>query len=422
MQESLIKRNSGQASKISDEVHNENPRKAQVRKKKNSIPKSITDNKELSSAISYLPSNYNFEIHKTMWKIQQSRDATTSTNITPPSKLIVALQFPEGLLMYSLVIADIFRNFCGVDVIVLGDVTYGACCVDDYTAKKLGAHLLVHYGHSCLVPVNVTNISVMYVFVEIYFDPSHLLQCLHSLAKHEPETLVNTASTHLRHRKIALLGTVQFISILQLAEERLREEGSSIFESVSIPQARPLSLGETLGCTAPVINDADCFVFVADGRFHLEAAMIRNPHLTAYRYDPYSKVITLEQYDTEAMKINRLRSIKDSQKCNNFGLILGTLGRQGSLSRFSHLRNLLQQSGKKLIPFLMAELNPAKLNAVPREKIQVWVQVACPRLSIDWSSSFDRPVLTPYELEVALDHKLWVDVYPMDYYASGGYG
>lgn len=40
---------------------------------------------------------------------------------------------------------------------VLGDVTYGACCVDDFSAKALGAQLLVHYGHSCLVPVDVTK-------------------------------------------------------------------------------------------------------------------------------------------------------------------------------------------------------------------------------------------------------------------------
>ncbi len=32
----------------------------------------------------------------------------------------------------------------------MGDVTYGACCVDDFTARALGAELMVHYGHSCL--------------------------------------------------------------------------------------------------------------------------------------------------------------------------------------------------------------------------------------------------------------------------------
>ena len=38
----------------------------------------------------------------------------------------------------------------GVETIVMGDVTYGACCIDDFTAKALDADFLVHYGHSCL--------------------------------------------------------------------------------------------------------------------------------------------------------------------------------------------------------------------------------------------------------------------------------
>lgn len=32
----------------------------------------------------------------------------------------------------------------------MGDVTYGACCVDDFTAKEAGCEMIVHYAHSCL--------------------------------------------------------------------------------------------------------------------------------------------------------------------------------------------------------------------------------------------------------------------------------
>lgn len=32
----------------------------------------------------------------------------------------------------------------------MGDVTYGACCVDDFSARALGCDFLLHYGHSCL--------------------------------------------------------------------------------------------------------------------------------------------------------------------------------------------------------------------------------------------------------------------------------
>lgn len=34
---------------------------------------------------------------------------------------------------------------------IMGDVTFGACCVDDYSAAALGADFLVHYGHSWCV-------------------------------------------------------------------------------------------------------------------------------------------------------------------------------------------------------------------------------------------------------------------------------
>lgn len=50
---------------------------------------------------------------------------------------------------WSLVSVPALR-FTDADTIVMGDVTYGACCVDDFTARALGADFMVHYGHSCL--------------------------------------------------------------------------------------------------------------------------------------------------------------------------------------------------------------------------------------------------------------------------------
>ena len=70
-------------------------------------------------------------------------------------------------------------SFAGADhVFILGDVTYGACCVDDYTARALKADLLVHYGHSCLVPVDVTTIPCLYIFVDIKIDIQHFVDSI----------------------------------------------------------------------------------------------------------------------------------------------------------------------------------------------------------------------------------------------------
>ena len=42
------------------------------------------------------------------------------------------------------------HSVCAVDTLIMGDVTYGACCVDDFTAAAMGCDFMVHYGHSCL--------------------------------------------------------------------------------------------------------------------------------------------------------------------------------------------------------------------------------------------------------------------------------
>ena len=63
-----------------------------------------------------------------------------------------------------------------VECLILGDVTYGACCIDDLASKKLDCDFIVHYGHSCLVPIpDMTISNVLYVFVEIGIDIRHLL-------------------------------------------------------------------------------------------------------------------------------------------------------------------------------------------------------------------------------------------------------
>ena len=108
-----------------------------------------------------LPSNYSFEIHKTVHQLRRDRIRT------------VALQMPEGLMIYGPIIADILENYTypaseigpggkyeGMDVtpLLLADVTYGACCIDDFTAKEMGAEMIVHYGHSCLSRFSVPHL------------------------------------------------------------------------------------------------------------------------------------------------------------------------------------------------------------------------------------------------------------------------
>ena len=51
-----------------------------------------------------------------------------------------------------------------------------------------------------------------------------------------------------------------------------------------------------------------------------------------------------------------------ARRGTKFGLILGTLGRQGSLSIYSRLKKILKKHNKTYLQFLMAEINPNKLD------------------------------------------------------------
>ncbi|KAL1129301.1 hypothetical protein AAG570_013830 [Ranatra chinensis] len=377
----------------------------------NRIPEEISKDPNLLRDIERLPTNYNFEVVKTVWRVKQTEAKR------------VALQLPEGLQMFAITLCDIIEKFTGAETIIMGDVTYGACCVDDFTAKALGVDLLVHYGHSCLVPIDRTEgITVLYVFVDIKIDAAHFIESV----------ALNVAS----RSRLALVSTVQFVTTLHASAAELRARGYS----VDVPQSKPLSPGEILGCTAASLlpTQVDCLIYLGDGRFHLEAAMIANPQLKAYRffqvnyftilcrYDPYEKKMTEESYDHETMLNRRRRAVEEAQLTassgGTFGLILGTLGRQGSTSVFEHLEEKLKRDSKDYIRLLLSEVFPSKLSLFGNG-VGAWVQVACPRLSIDWGHQFGRPLLSPYEAAVAFgQHDNLPAVYLMDFYSNSSRG
>ena len=78
-----------------------------------------------------LPDNYNLEVPKTIWRIR--RDGFKR----------VALQLPEGLTMFATTLSDIIETFTEAETVIMADVTYGACCVDDFSAKALDCDLIL---------------------------------------------------------------------------------------------------------------------------------------------------------------------------------------------------------------------------------------------------------------------------------------
>ena len=348
--------------------------------KANQIPDGILHDPVLNRRIAAsLPDNYNFEIHKTIWRIRKTGAKR------------VCLQFPDGLFIFAVPIVNLLKEFLlEVEFVIMADVVYGACCVDDCKAKELECDMLVHYGHSCLVPINqmANGVAILYVFVDIKFDILHLIQTV--VKNFNPE----------QHR-LCIASTIQFVSSAHVAARELRDKHGF---DVVVPQSRPLTPGEILGCTAPFLDEhqVNTLVFVADGRFHLEAMMIANPDLPAYKYNPYNKELTREYYSYDDMISQRTSAVQKVQqvirKGEAIGIVLGTLGRQGNFQVLETLKSLITSlSTSPMVTFLISEINPTLLTELGRNTIRAWVQIGCPRLSIDWGDAFvDKRLLSPY--------------------------
>ena len=121
------------------------------------------------------------------------------------------------------------------------------------------------------------------------------------------------------------------------------------------------------------------------------------------------------------MKKNRRECIERAKSAKTWGIILGTLGRQGNPKILDLLEEKMKKLGKRVVTVLLSEIFPQKLALF--DDVDAWVQIACPRLSIDWGLAFAQPLLSPYEASVALQEVEWQEaVYPMDFYSNDSLG
>jgi Putative diphthamide synthesis protein len=88
--------------------------------------------------------------------------------------------------------------------------------------------------------------------------------------------------------------------------------------------------------------------------------MIANPSVPAFRYDPYSKILTRERYNHKEMRAARKDAVTAARKsvdnithrasgeAPSWGVVLGTLGRQGNFKQLQ-VRGVASVSPELLI-------------------------------------------------------------------------
>ena len=297
----------------------------------------------------------------------------------------VGLQFPEGLKMQAVKIAREIESQTEATAIISGDPCFGACDVSDNKMKG-SVDLIVHYGHTPL-PLKY---EVPTIFIEAFSKidvKKDLEKCLDALKDYS---------------KIALVTTTQHLHLLNEIKDYLEDNGKEVVLGSS-PSTRK---GQVLGCNFSSIKnlDAEIFLFIGSGNFHpLGIYMFTKSPVLAL--DPYNNELReMHDYADRILRI-RFARITKAKTAEKWGILVSTKEGQYRMELAKQTKKLLEDSGMEAYIILADNVNPDIL--LPYMELDAFVVSACPRIAIDDSQMYKKPLLTPQELEIVLNKREW---------------
>ena len=265
----------------------------------------------------------------------------------------VGLQFPEGLKMQAVALAREIEKQTEATVIVSADPCFGACDVSDRKMNGI-VDFIVHYGHTPL-PLRY---SIPTMFIE-------------AKANVKIKDYLEEALEQLKdYSKIAIATTAQHLHLLDEIVDFLEDNG----KEVVIGSSRSTRKGQVLGCNFASVKNlgADVYLFIGSGRF--------------------------------------ARIVK-AREVTKWGIIVSSKEGQYRMKLAKGIKKLLEDEGMEAFILLMDHVNPDVL--LPYMELEGFVVTACPRIAIDDSQMYKKPVITPKELEIVLNKREW-EKYQLD--------
>jgi 2-(3-amino-3-carboxypropyl)histidine synthase len=300
----------------------------------------------------------------------------------------VLLQMPEGLKPEAPKLAKIIEK-CGAIAIISADPCYGACDIGVGEAEGLGVGLIVHFGHAKMVKHE--QVPTIYVEARAIVPVDKAVEQSLPLLK--------------GYTTIGLATSVQHLQALNQAREILTRAGKTVIVGDSGQIAYP---GQVSGCNYSNANsisgEVEAFLFVGGGMFHALGIALNTSKPTIIA-DPYDN--RAYQINAEAQKIlkQRFAIIQEAKNAKKFGIFVGLKPGQKHLDSAVRIKELAEKNGKTAYLMAAREINPETLLEFP--SIDAYVNTACPRVSLEATGKFQKPVLTVNEFMVVCGESSW---------------
>jgi diphthamide biosynthesis protein 2 len=295
-----------------------------------------------------------------------------------------------------------------VKLTILADTSYGACCVDEIAAEHVEADAVVHYGRACLSPT--TRLPAVYVFTKRRLELSKVVECF-------KETFPDKSS------KILVMADVTYAEhVPDLCDDLLREGYSNLVATSIIHDP-----------SSPVPNRTtpDSIGGDPDSLKNWKLFHISEPP-TSLLLTLSSRLAAIHIYPTKQINGSapnksplastslvlrrRYALITSLVTVSIWGILINTLSVKNYLHMVDHVRDKIAAAGKKSYLFVVGKLNAAKVANF--SEVGGWVVIGCWESSLVDSKDFYKPVITPFELELALkkdEDRLWTGQWRGDF-------
>ncbi|KAF2098366.1 diphthamide biosynthesis protein [Rhizodiscina lignyota] len=298
----------------------------------------------------------------------------------------------------------------GQKIFILADTSYGSCCVDEVAAEHVDADVVVHYGRSCLSPT--ARLSVIYVFTT---RPLGLENIVRTFKDTYPDL----------EQKIILMTDIPYSSHIAELTQLLQKEGySNIFETEIIHDpSSPLP-----NRTVPTEVQEDITRLREYQIFHVShpptallltlssrAGVIHIYPTSSGDSTNISKALLASSTATLRRRYALLTSLST---VSIFGILINTLSVKNYLHVVEHVKEMIANAGKKSYTFVVGKVNAAKIANF--SEIGGWVVIGCWESSLLESKEFYKPIITPFELSLALkgdSERVWTGEWTSDFQA-----
>ncbi|QDS72089.1 hypothetical protein FKW77_003325 [Venturia effusa] len=285
---------------------------------------------------------------------------------------------------------------------ILGDTSYGACCVDEIAAEHVDAEVVVHYGRSCLSPT--ARLPVIYVFTERALDTREVVDVFRETYRE-------------KEGKILLMADIPFASHVPRIHEALVAEGyTGIFATEVIHDPASVLPNRTVPEDVGSLQNYQLFHIGQPPTALLMTLSSRVGSIRTYSVDTSGQAGKAVLASSKMALRRRYALLTSLSTVSIYGILINTLSVKNYLQILEHVKKQIAAAGKKSYTFVVGKINAAKIANF--SEIGGWIVIGCWESSLVESKEFYRPLITPFELELALQddgERVWTGEWEADF-------